>query len=119
MTNDKRTTPLISNPQGTFSQKSAIPKGLSVNNPLRLSYVWRLIEARFAGVSRRVMYLTLVFGSLLFSLPRFGEGWFVWAALALPFSLAAMLELIEYLQAALERIRDLGLSLLVDDGDRN
>ena len=82
------------------------------------SFVWRFIESRPFGIPGCVVYWALVLGGAVFSLPRYREGWFLWAILALPLSIVCMLQLIKAVQGSLNRIHALGLDLLESLDDR-
>lgn len=107
--------PLSQQPQQPMTHTDAT----TVERPARsLSLLWRLIRSRPLGLGPQVVHWALVLGGAIFAIPRWREGWFLWAAPALPLSMFCMLQLIKHVQNLLNRIEGLGLDLVESGEDR-
>ena len=82
------------------------------------SYFWNFINARKQGVNRGIAYGFLVVLSLVFSIPRYKEGWFYYAALAYPLLVVSILELTKRLLPMVAQVQVKSLALVGSKTDR-
>lgn len=82
------------------------------------SIVWKFIESQSNRFSRFLVFLLLVLGSVLFSLPRLHEGWFVYTLIVYPILTLALLELTKRLLGFLPNIRENSLALVKNKDDQ-
>jgi hypothetical protein len=83
-----------------------------------ISFTSHLMSARLLGSPKRLVFWLLVLLNIVFPSLRFPSGWFFWAAIALPISMAAMLGIVRYIETSLERVRGFGLNLVQSVEDR-
>ena len=76
------------------------------------SHFWNFINSNSSKWGRRVLYLLCVFTSVLFSTPRYWEGWFYYVLLAYPLIVVGILELTKILLPQVESVRTLSLELV-------
>ena len=76
------------------------------------SFSWNLINSAPSYAGRLGIYAILVFGGVILSLPRAGEGWFKFVAITYPLIVIGALELIRRGIPYLLRIRENSLALL-------
>ena len=81
------------------------------------SIVWKIIESKSNRLSRFLVLLLLILGSVFFSIPRLGEGWFIYSLVAYPILTLGLLELIKRLLRFLPKIRKTSLALVKDKNE--
>jgi len=75
------------------------------------SYFWNLINSKTLISYRRISYLLLVFFSIVFAIPRYGEGWFYYAIVAYPLLIIGILGLTKRLLPLVMRVQSTSLAL--------
>jgi len=83
------------------------------------SYFWNFINSNKWGINRRTAYLFLVLLSIVFSIPRYQDGWFLYAVVAYPILVISLLELTKRLLPLTVRVRELSLALVENKPDRD
>lgn len=76
------------------------------------SHFWNFINSNSSKWGRRFLYFSCVFTSILFSTPRYWEGWFYYVLLAYPLIVVGILELTKILLPQVESVRTLSLELV-------
>lgn len=76
------------------------------------SIVWQFIETKSNRATRFLALLLLIFGSVLFEIPRLHEGWFIYSLVAYPILTLGLLELTRRLLRFLPKIRENSLALV-------
>ena len=79
------------------------------------SYFWNFINSKAFGGKKRVAYVFLALFSLIFSLPRYKEGWFYYAMFAYPLLVIGILELTKNLLPLTNRVQNISLTLVEDE----
>jgi hypothetical protein len=82
------------------------------------SILWNFIESRSNRFLRLFVWLLLILGGVLFSLPRLGEAWFVYALIAYPILTFGLLGLTKSLLRFLPKIRENTLAIVQDESDQ-
>ncbi len=76
------------------------------------SIVWQFIETKSNRTTRFLALLLLIFGSVLFEIPRLREGWFIYSLVAYPILTLGLLELTKRLLRFLPKIQENSLALV-------
>lgn len=76
------------------------------------SHFGKFINSASSKWGRKFLYLLCVFTSVLFSTPRYWEGWFYYVLLAYPLIVVGVLELTKILLPQVENVRTLSLELV-------
>ena len=83
------------------------------------SIFWDLIESKPAKLSKGIIYILLVLGIAIFSLPRIDEAWGAYGAIFYPAMMVIMLELIKRVLQLLSNVRSFGTDLVEKEEFKN
>jgi hypothetical protein len=76
------------------------------------SFFWNFVNSKTLTSSPRISYILLVLLSIVFSLPRYEETWFFYAALAYPLLVIGILSLTKRLLPLVMRVQNISLELV-------
>lgn len=82
------------------------------------SLIWDFIRSKPFDVPRPVIITIMMLGSVLFSLPRVGEGWFVLTLITYPFLILILIVFNEQLFSNINQLRGIGASLIKSKKDK-
>lgn len=83
------------------------------------SIFWGLIESKPTKFSKGIIYVLLVLGITVFSLPRINEAWGIYGIIFYPAMMVIMLELIKRVLQFLSNIRTSGTDLVENEDFKN